>query len=57
MSSSRPWALSKDLWCPRDGERDCSMVDALRLNENSAKANWFLGWFRSDTLFSKHLLG
>eukprot|EP00435_Cladocopium_sp_Y103_P014227 s3921_g3.t1 len=39
-----PWALGKGLCCPRDGLADCSLVDALETEGNSAKATWFLSW-------------
>eukprot|EP00435_Cladocopium_sp_Y103_P026181 s3464_g6.t1 len=39
-----PWALGKGLCCPRDGLADCSLVDALETECNSAKATWFLSW-------------
>lgn len=39
-----PWALGKHLCCPRDGQPDCSIVDALHAASNSSKATWFLSW-------------
>ncbi|CAK9036738.1 unnamed protein product [Durusdinium trenchii] len=39
-----PWALGKGLCCPRDGRPDCSIVDALEIESNSARATWFLSW-------------
>lgn len=39
-----PWALGKHQCCPRDGLPDCSIVDALQAESNSAKATWFLSW-------------
>ena len=39
-----PWALGKGFCCPRDGLADCSLVDALETECNSAKATWFLSW-------------
>jgi hypothetical protein len=30
--------------CPRDGQPDCSIVDALQAQSKSAKATWFLSW-------------
>ena len=39
-----PWALGKHLICPRDGQPDCSIVDALQAESKSARANWFLSW-------------
>ena len=39
-----PWALGKGRCCPRDGLADCSLVDALETECNSAKATWFLSW-------------
>lgn len=39
-----PWALGKGLCCPRDGRPDCSIVDALETESNSARATWFLSW-------------
>lgn len=39
-----PLALGKHLCCPRDGQPDCSIVDALQAESSSAKAIWFLSW-------------
>eukprot|EP00435_Cladocopium_sp_Y103_P021450 s1407_g5.t1 len=39
-----PRALGKGLCCPRDGLADCSLVDALETECDSAKATWFLSW-------------
>ena len=39
-----PWALGKHMCCPRDGQPDCSIVDALQAQSKSAKATWFLSW-------------
>ena len=39
-----PWALGKGLCCPRDGLVDCSVVDAVETEGESAKATWFLSW-------------
>ncbi|CAK9096014.1 unnamed protein product [Durusdinium trenchii] len=39
-----PWALGKHMCCPRDGQPDCSVVDALQPENSSGKATWFLSW-------------
>ena len=49
-----PWALGKGLCCPRDGQADCSIVDALQAQSKSARATWFLSWvwgYRFSTVY------
>eukprot|EP00435_Cladocopium_sp_Y103_P069033 s97_g32.t1 len=45
-----PHAVGKGQICPRDGRADCSLVDALRKENKSDNANWFLSWAWSYTL-------
>ena len=45
-----PHALGKGQICPRDGRADCSLVDALRKQNKSGQANWFLSWAWSYSL-------
>ena len=45
-----PHALGKGQFCPRDGREDCSLVDVLRKENKSDKANWFLSWVWSYSL-------
>jgi len=50
LLSYGPSALGKHKICPRDGMPDCSIVDALRKDERSGPANWYLSWTWCYTL-------
>ena len=55
-----PLALGKHLCCPRDGQPDCSIVDALQAESSSAKATWFLSWvwgYSFSTVYKARLWG